>query len=107
MSYDLGYKKVLGKTRVDDWIRMIKQSAKMGKKKVLASNHKGRQTSYVNTIDAIDPTYLKQLYQYATTRHGDTATYSDLANVMNAKANTENVLPDEMKPMHSSVGHLK
>jgi hypothetical protein len=107
VSYDLGYKKVLGKIRVNEWIRMIEQSARIGSKKVLASKHKGRQTSYIDTVNAIDLTYLKQFYRYAMTLHGDAATYNDLANSMNAKANAENIIPDEMKPLHLSVGQLK
>jgi hypothetical protein len=103
----MGYNNPQNSKATKKAIALAAQSARMGRKKVLASNHKGRQMSYVNTIDAIDPTYLKQLYRYATTLHGDTATYSDLANAMNAKANTENVLPDEMKPTHLSVGQLK
>ncbi len=71
---------------------------------MLASKEKGRQTSYIDTINAIDPSYLKQLYQYAKTLHGDAATYSNLANAMNAKANAENIIPDEMKPLHLLVG---
>jgi hypothetical protein len=58
-------------------------------------------------IDAVDATYLKQLYRYATSLHGDVATFEELADAMNAKANIENVLPEHTKPMHLSQGQLK
>jgi hypothetical protein len=73
----------------------------------LNSKHKGKQMCYVQEIDAVDATYLKRLYRYATILHGDVATFRELANAMNAKANIENVLPEHMKPMHLSQGQLK
>jgi hypothetical protein len=47
------------------------------------------------------------LFRYATSLKGDVATFKELADAMNAKANVENVLPEHMKPMHLSQGQLK
>jgi hypothetical protein len=86
---------------------MIEQSVIIGRKTVLAIKHKGRKNSYINTINTNDPTYLKQLYQCTTTLHGDAAIYRNLANPMNTKANSVNIIPGKMKPLHLLVGQLK
>jgi hypothetical protein len=61
----------------------------------------------MQTIDAVDVTYLKCFYRYATWLNGDVATFVKLADAMNAKANVENVHPEYMKPLHLSQGQLK
>ncbi len=99
---------MLGKTRLEKWIKQLEQSARVsGCIQGNNRKHKGKQTCYVQEIDAVDATYLKRLYRYATSLHGDVATFKELADAMNAKANVENVLPEHMKPMHLSQGQLK
>jgi hypothetical protein len=105
MSYDKGYKKVLGKTRLEEWIKQLEQSARVsGCIRGLNSKHKGKQTCYIDSTNAVDETYLKRLYRYASSLHGDVATFKELADAMNAK---ENVLPEHKKPMHLSQGQVK
>jgi hypothetical protein len=53
------------------------------------SKHKGKQTYYVKSINAVDETYLKQLYRYAASQHRDLATFHKLAAAMNAKVSIE------------------
>jgi hypothetical protein len=108
VSYDLWYKKVPGKTKVDEWIwiRVIEQSTRIGSKKVLASKHKGRQNSCIDTINTVQLTYLKQLYWYTMTLLREAAIYISLANAVNKKGNSENI-PTEMKPLHLLTGWLK
>jgi hypothetical protein len=60
ISYDKGYKKVLGKTRLEEWIKQLDQSARVSRCICgLNSKHKGKQMCYMQEIDAIDATYLK------------------------------------------------
>jgi hypothetical protein len=62
ISYDKGYKKVLGKTRLEEWIKQLEQSARVSSCIYgLNSKHKGKQTCYIESIKAIDETYLKRL----------------------------------------------
>ncbi len=54
-------------------------------------------------VEREHPTYLINLYQYATRIHGDNLTFQQLADAMNAKAHTNQLLPD----FNISVGQLK
>jgi hypothetical protein len=61
----------------------------------LNSKHKGTTGgSYTANIETNHPTYLVYLYQYSTGIYGDTATFQKLANALNAKAATEDVIPN-------------
>ncbi len=105
VCYDLGYKKVLGVCMVDKWIEILEESARIqGHSIGLKSRHKGTaRGSFVARIEREHPTYLINLYWYATSIHGDDLTFQQLADAMNAKANIDQLVPE----FNISVGQLK
>ena len=89
VAYDLGYRKVIGTRQVHEWIKQINKSARVnGTMNVLQNKHKG-STSYMDRVDANDPTYLFSLYRYATGLLGDSATFDEIADVMTQKSAAE------------------
>jgi hypothetical protein len=103
VCYDLGYRKVTGKSRLDIWLKEIEESAR-NHGGGIRKRHRGTiGGSYVDRINAIDPTYLTTLFRWACGVLGNTATFQQLATAMNAKAAAEHVIPD----MHLSVDQLK
>jgi hypothetical protein len=103
VCYDLDYWKVMGKSRLDIWLKEIEESARSHGGGI-RKRHRGTiGGSYINQINAIDPTYLTTLFHWACGVVGHTMTFQQLATAMNAKAAAENVIPD----MHLSADQLK
>jgi hypothetical protein len=65
------------------------------------------QKQYVDTINLIEHSYLKQLYQYAAAFRGDVVTYINLDSAMNAKTNTEHIIFNELKHMYQRAAQMK
>jgi hypothetical protein len=83
IAYDYGYKSVIGKHSIKNWIEKIEDSVNYSSaKNVFQSKHKGK-TSYMDRITLVYPTYLHNLWRQATNLLGDNATFEDLAHAMN------------------------
>ena len=81
VCYDHGYKKVYGSSSVHLWMEKIVNYMKFGgEKNVLANNHSGK-TSYMESVEQRNPTYLHQLFRHATTTLGDNATFEEASQL--------------------------
>jgi hypothetical protein len=70
VCYDLGYKRVMAKSRLDIWLQELEQSARIkGNKVGWKSRHQGKPGGMrIQQINNIDPTYLTKLYHYVCHR---------------------------------------
>ncbi len=85
-SYDRGYKKVVGTSQVEYWIKNIEQSAMRNEAgNVLAKKFRGK-TSYTETITNAHPTYLHEMWRQVTRTIGDAATYHEISIQMNLQS---------------------
>jgi hypothetical protein len=86
VCYDRGYKKVIGATQVDCWIKNIEESIGTSEvSNVLASKNKGK-TSYTDVITAMHPTYLHDMWHQSTRILGDAATFQEIATQINLQS---------------------
>ena len=54
----------------------------------MQAKHKGT-TSYMDHVEEHDPSYLHQMYRYATTILGDSATFKEITRLMAEKSAAE------------------
>jgi hypothetical protein len=93
VAYDNGYKGVVGKYSIINWIEKIEDSVNYNSaKSVFQSRHKGK-TRYTDRITEVYPTYLHNLWRQVTTLLGDKATFEELARAMNLQSTVEQNLP--------------
>ncbi len=86
VCYDRGYKKVIGATQVDCWIKNIEESSGTSKvSNVLTSKNKSK-TSCTDAITAMHPTYLHDMWLQSTRILGGAATFQEIAMQINLKS---------------------
>jgi hypothetical protein len=86
LCYDRGYKKVVGASQVEYWIKNIEQSAMMnGAGNVLAKKYKGK-ASYTDMITNASPTYLHDMWRQATRILSDAATFHEISLQINLQS---------------------
>ena len=89
ISYDHGYKKVVGTTSVHRWLNKFDQAITSGfTQDLLTNRHKGRK-SKSKQIDQRNPGHLHCLYRYATSILGDSTSFREIATTMNRKSAAE------------------
>jgi len=90
VSYDSGFKKVLGKTQVHIWLKDIKERIHTAGiiDDMINIKHKGSK-SYTDQIEQYFPTYLYELYHYSTNIFGDSAMFDEIAPAMSEKSTAE------------------
>ncbi len=83
LCYNRGYKKVVGTSQVEYWIKNIEQSVMRNEAgNVLAKNFK-RKTSYMDMITDAYPTYFHEMRCQATQILSDAATFHEISIQMN------------------------
>jgi len=86
VSYDLGYKKVVGSTQLHTWMKESEMQFSTGNTSSLAkSKHKGTE-KYTDIITRDHPHLLHQLFRYSTSILGDNASFDEIANLMNTQS---------------------
>jgi hypothetical protein len=88
VSYDLGFKKVVGKKSLEKWLQQIDNAVRHGNvRSAIRIKHKGRTgTGYTDRITQAHPTYLHEMFRQATRLLGDDATYEEIATTMNLQS---------------------
>ncbi len=93
VSYDFGYKKVMGKYQLERWLERVGRSAFSDSALILIDNHHMGSTSYTDSITAQHPTHLHELYRSATNLLGDDATFARIVEQMNQQSAVNQDLP--------------
>ena len=89
VSFDQGYKTVVGSASIHKWLLDFKKSLTLGgTQHVAQAKHKGK-TSYMDCVEERDPSYLHRMYRYATNILGDSATFEEIARLMAEKSSAE------------------
>ncbi len=93
VSYDYGYRNVLGKFWLEKWLNRVENSIlHSSSTAITTNNHKGK-TSYTDNITQQHPTYLHELFRAATNLLGDDATFARLTQQMNLQSEANENLP--------------
>ena len=85
VSYDLGFKKVLGYTEVKNWMKAFDAYLLTGDLSKFGNKNCGTQ-KYTHRIEVANPGYLANLWRYAINTIGPKGTFSKLTHVMNLKS---------------------
>ncbi len=89
ISYDLGFKKVVGRKKsLQKWLQQIDNAVRHGNaRSTIKIKHKGRTgTGYTDHITQAHPTYLHEMFWQATSLLGNDATYEEIARTMNLQS---------------------
>lgn len=94
VSYDLGYKAPLAHTRLPVWYGMVNAAITGGESTNRLSPSNSGRVTYVDALENDHPGYLRELFRYAERVIGTTATWQELAEIINQKSSA----PGEERP---------
>ncbi len=86
VSYDFGYKKQFGWTRLFVWEQKVDKAINSGDVSLLETKRPGRK-SYIDTIESKHPGYVRELFRHSQKKLGYLANFEDLTTCMNELSN--------------------
>ena len=84
-AFDYGFSNDLAATRLPSWYLKTNESINSGESQDPCSPSHAGSISYCSNIEKTHPGYLHELYRYAESVQGPTATLAELTSSMNAK----------------------
>jgi len=94
VSYDMGYPVPLAHTRLASWYGSINAAITGGENNDPLSPSRSGRARYVDIIEEEHPGYLRELYRYAESTLGATATWQEFVEIINLKS----AAPGEERP---------
>ena len=94
VAFDRGFTSPLAHSRLPYWYGCLSDAIDLGENSDPVSPSHCGKTSYVETIEYMNPEYLRELYRYAEGVKGHLATFHELVEVINLKS----CCPGEARP---------